>query len=245
MGWLNEEEKIPKLKVLVLGDYGTGKSHFASTFPEPIFLFDFDRGRITYSGKKVFVPDYFINQTPPEQVFSLMEKDLDKLLNQNHEAGNFETIVVDSLTTLMKEAMSLALKKKPLPPDSPPIWNVHYPLVKVYVDKILDKIRRLQTHVVVLAHVDYQRNDLTGEIIATPSVTGNLKTYIPAIFDEVYFSDVVQTKDQKSYVLLTSPSGFKRARSRLSSVVRLPDRIPNSFEALASALKNLKGGEKS
>jgi len=239
MGWIDQDQTLETLKVLVLGDYGTGKSYFASTFPEPIFLFDFDKGRIGYAGKRVYVPDYMIQETPPNQIFSQMEKDLDLLIKQEHPEGEFKTIVLDSLTTMMKEAMNMALQKKPLPPDSPPVWNVHYPLVKVYVDRILDRMRRLNQNLVVIGHIEYQRNDITGEIIASPSITGNLKTYIPAIFDEVYFSDVIQTRDKKEYVLLTSPSGFKKARSRLSSVVKLPDRIPNTFEAIASAIKSL------
>ncbi len=251
MGWIDLGQTFePRLKILVLGDYGTGKSRFASTFPEPIFLFDFDRGAVGYAHRKVYVPDYLLTETPVQQVFQSMERDLDLLIKGEHPEGKFETVVLDSLTTLMKEAMNLAITKKPLPPDTPPVWNVHYPLVKVYVDRILDRIRRLPTHVVVIGHVDYQRNEITGEILATPSITGNLKTYIPAIFDEVYFADVVQTREGKQYVLHTAPSGFKRARSRLRAIVgQLPDTIPNDWgtlqRALENALKNSEGGAQS
>ena len=242
MGWIDQSQSFePKLKVLVLGDYGTGKSRFASTAPEPIFLFDFDRGAVSYAHRRVYVPDYFLTETPAPQVFQLMERDLDMLIKNEHPEGKFETVVLDSLTTMMKEAMNLAVAKKPLPPDTPPIWNVHYPLVKVYMDRILDRLRRLPTHLIVIGHVDYQRNEITGEILATPSVTGNLKTYIPAIFDEVYFADVIQTKDGKQYVLHTAPTGFKRARSRIRAVApQLPDTIPNDWSALSSALQALK-----
>ena len=36
------------LKCMVIGKAGTGKSVFASSFPTPAFLFDFDKGALTY-----------------------------------------------------------------------------------------------------------------------------------------------------------------------------------------------------
>jgi len=80
MGWI-EKPEITGLKVLILGDYGTGKSYFARSFPEPIFLLDFDGGSVGYLGRKVFVPDYFRQQIQPSQLFALIEQDLDLLIN--------------------------------------------------------------------------------------------------------------------------------------------------------------------
>ena len=41
-----------KLKVLVYGESGTGKTLFAGTFPKPLF-FDFDGGMLTLRGKDI------------------------------------------------------------------------------------------------------------------------------------------------------------------------------------------------
>ncbi|HED37958.1 MAG TPA: hypothetical protein ENI76_06920, partial [Ignavibacteria bacterium] len=44
-------EEIPPLRVWVCGDSGTGKSVFASTFPTPGLVLDFDDGILSYRGK--------------------------------------------------------------------------------------------------------------------------------------------------------------------------------------------------
>jgi len=242
MGWISKDFLTEGgLKVLILGSYGTGKSYFAKTFPEPIFLLDFDRGAISYGDRKVFVPDYFTSEQNPSTLLSMVEADLDKLLIQSHPEGQFKTIVLDSLTTLSKVAMDLALQKRPVSPDSPPVWNVHYPMVKVYLDRILDKLRRFSGFCVVIGHVEYQRDDLSGEVLALPALIGKLQSYVPAIFDEVYFADVVSTKNGLQYTIHLSPKGFKRARSRLRSVFpQIPESIPNDWKHISSWLSKGK-----
>lgn len=238
MGWIEQNEVLKNIKMLILGDYGTGKSFFAASAPEPIYLIDFDRGSIGYSNKKVYIPDCLQDESlTPFIRWNNLERDIDLLIKQNHPAGEFRTIVLDSLTTASKYAMDIALEKRPVAPDAPPVWNVHYPMVKVYMDKILDKVKKLPTHLIVIGHVIYDKDNLTGEIVATPSITGNLKTYIPALFDEVYFSDFIQTKEGKKYVLNISPTGFKKARSRLRSVFNIPDQIPNQWSELEKYIK--------
>jgi len=230
MGWISKDFSLSGLKVLVLGGYGVGKSYFAKTFPEPIFLLDFDGGAIGYSGTKTYVPDYFTSRPQPSQLFALVERDLDQLISESHPEGQFKTVVLDSLTTLSKFAMDLALQKRPVSPDSPPVWNIHYPMVKVFLDRILDKLRQFKGIVVAIGHVEYQKDDVTGEILALPALTGKLQGYIPAVFDEVYFADITQSKDGPQYVIHLSPKGFKRARSRLRSVFpEIPETIPNDF----------------
>jgi len=238
MGWLSEEAPVEALKVLLLGDYGTGKSYFAKTLPEPIFLLDFDLGSVGYAGTKTYVPDAFKASSTPQALFNAVEKELEEVLKGKHKAGEFKTIVLDSLTTLTKLAMDLAMTKKPVPPDTPPVWNVHYPLAKVFIDRLLNRLRLFNGFVCVIGHIEYQRNDITGEILALPSLTGKLQTYIPAIFDEVYFTEVVQTKEGKQYLINLAPSGFRRARSRLRSIYpSIPEKLPNKWSEIEKYLK--------
>jgi len=239
MAWL-QEGTIENLKVLVLGSYGTGKSFFAKSFPEPIYLLDFDKGAISYQGRKVYVPDYLTQNLPIQQKFMSMEKDIDLLIQNQHPEGQFSTIVLDSLTTFLKEAMELALATK-RSPDGLPQWNVHYAMVKVYTDRLIERLRRFQGHICVICHLEYIRNEMTGEILAVPSVTGNLKTYIPALFDEVYFTEIATRGGKVEYTINLAPKGFMRARSRLRAVYpEIPDTLPNSFDSIQQYIKNKK-----
>jgi len=239
MGWI-EEEQMQNLKVLIIGDYGTGKSYFAASFPEPIYLMDFDGGAITYSKRKVYVPDLLKNPDP-QRLWAELEAELDLLLESKHPEGEFKTVVLDSLTTASRVAMDIATKLKPLAPGAAPSGKVHYMMVKVFLDKILDKLRRLQTNVVTIAHVAYDKNEITGEIVAAPNLTGQLKTFVPACYDEVYFAEVFNDpKKGTEYQVLISPRGFKRARSRLKALhPEIPEVLPNTYDAIKPYLKEV------
>ena len=241
--WLSSEivqgEQI--LKCLVLGDYGRGKSWFASTFPDPICVLDFDDGKLSYmreasKGRRIFIYNEMLDtQTPIQTRWSKLIAFLDEVITSNKEG--FKTVVLDSTTTCTEWCMEQATTIKPLPPNTPPIWNVHYPLVKTYMHQILTRLKKFRGNVVCISHVEYDKDDTTGEIQATPSVSGKLKAIIPSYFDEVYFADVRPVAQGKTvrnqYQLLLAPQGFKKARSRLRSLYpAIPDIIPNNFGEL-------------
>ena len=244
MAWLKEKKPVANLKILIIGDYGTGKSVFASTCPEPIYLADSDRGAIGYSGKQVYVPDFLLDAKKREgQKLDLLYKDLDTLAKKGGSLSiegqdvKFKTVVLDSLTTLTKMAMAKAVELHPVAPNSPLLWNVHYPLAKVFLDKIFDRLVRIPALIIAIAHVDYKKDEATGQIKALPAVTGNLKTYLPALFDEVWFASVSQGKKGTAYQLRLAPKGFQLARSRLRSVIDLPESIPNNWQVVEAAIK--------
>jgi len=247
MPWMKKPQLGRNLKILVLGDYGKGKSYFAASCPEPIYLIDTDRGGIGYAGKQVYVPDFLYDDSlRASQKLQMIETELDKLvqgggkLRIGDEDVQFRTFVLDSLTTFVRLAMQAALEKRPVAPDSPPIWNVHYPMVKTFADRLFDRLIKLPGIIVCIAHTDYLKDEVTGEIKALPAVTGNLKALVPALFDEVYFADTVQQKSGTQYILRLAPQGFKLARSRLRSLLgdKLPEVIPNSWQAIESAIRS-------
>ena len=246
MGWIKAQDLVSHVRLLVLGGYGTGKSYFAATAPEPIFLMDFDKGAVGYAGRKVYVPDVFFQSDIRATVlWNSVEQELDAILKGNHPAGEFKTIVLDSLTTATSLALKMSLEKRPAPPDSPPVWNIHYPMAKVFLDRLFDKLKKAGCHVIVIGHIEYDKDETTGEILASPAVTGKLKAYIPALFDEVYFSDIIQTKEGPQYILRLGPQGFKRARSRLRTIApSIPESIPNNWEALWGHIEPVLKGEK-
>jgi len=250
--WLTQETKSDDItiKCLVLGDYGRGKSWFASTFPDPIAVLDFDDGKLSYmhaakEGKKVFIYNEMLDPTVPIQTrWSKLISFLDEAITTNKQ--QFKTLVLDSTTTCSEWCMEQATTIKPLPPNTPPIWNIHYPLVKTYLHQILTRLKKFSGNVVCISHVEYDKDDITGEINATPSVSGKLKAIVPGYFDEVYFADVRPVRKgqttQNEYQLLLAPQGYKKARSRLRSLYRtIPDTIPNDY---AELLKHMQQGDK-
>jgi KaiC/GvpD/RAD55 family RecA-like ATPase len=112
-------------KAMLVGTYGTGKSIFASTCPEPGFIFDFDEGIITYKGLDFEYEQY----EDSWKGWVKFEKDLIQLKKDVDEA-KYRTIIVDSTSKMTDLAMARALQLDPKRSATDgPIWNVHFMMV--------------------------------------------------------------------------------------------------------------------
>lgn len=227
------------IKVMIIGDMGTGKSIFASTCPTPGFVFDFDNGIRTYSGREFDYGSY--EQSAKGWVE--FEKDFMQV-KKAVEEGKYKTIVLDSTTAMMDMAMERALALDPKrSPSGGPLWNVHYQIVKNLVEGKIRQFLTLKANLVLISHVQIVRDEESGGIVKIdPLLTGALSSKVPGYFDEVYFS-FCKTKDSKPFwYLQTCPKGLYKARSRLSGIQQLlPAEIPNTYQDLMKAISD---GEK-
>ena len=230
-------------KIFVTGDYGTGKSVFAASFPTPGFLFDTDNGVLTYRGENW---DYEQFPTSP-QGWVKFEKVLRELKTTIDESPDkYKTVVLDSTSTLTDMAMERSMQLDPKRSiTGGPLWNVHYQMVRNLMEGKLRQLVNLPTNIVLISHLKIIQDQETGAIIGTePLLTGQLGAMIPGYFNEVYVSTVKNVEGQSKFFMRTITKGHYKARSRLSGKARLlPDEIPNDYNALMEALK--KGGENS
>lgn len=230
------------LKMFVTGNFGTGKSSFAATCPTPGFVFDLDDGIQSYRGKDF---DY---ETFPLSAAGWVA--LEKVIREvkgDVEAGKYQTVVIDSTTSMTDIAMERALQLDPKrSATGGPIWNCHYMMVRNLMEGRLRQIVNFPCNIIVIAHLSLIRDEDTGAILGTePLLTGQLSTTLPGYFGEVYcaFSKQVAAKKagakaETVFYLRTLPRGYYKARSRLSGIERLlPDEIPNNYNALQAALK--------
>jgi len=230
------EVSLTYLKVFVVGDSGTGKSIFASTFPTPAFLFNFDKTILSYRGKDVDYEDY----TQDGKGWIKFEKDFSELKKQmTGDDPPYKTVIIDSTTTWSDLAMERALQLDPKrSPTGGPMWNVHYGMVKNLIEGRLRQLLEFKCNVVVIGHLNIVQDQETGAVIAVqPLLTGQLATKAPGYFDEVYYSKSKKTKDGTIFVLQTVAQGHYKARSRLSGAMRLlPEEIPNDYSELVKAI---------
>lgn len=230
------------LKAFVVGDSGTGKSVFASTFPKPAFLFDFDKGILTYRGLDVDYEQFDLNPqgwTRFETTFRQVE--------QAVKEGKYKTVILDSTTTFTDLAMERALSLDPKRSSTNgPLWNVHYQMVKNLVEGYLRRFVSLNCNLVVIAHFQIVTDQESGNVIAIePLLTGQLSGKVPGLFDEVYCAFTKMESGNLKYILRTTPKGFYKARSRLSGKVKLlPDEIENDYDSVISCIKEGKSHTK-
>lgn len=230
------------IKAYVLGGYGTGKSVFASTFPQPGYVFDFDQGAKTYRSG-----DWYYDTIPLTWKGWMDFEKIHKEVKAEVEKGRFKTVVLDSTTSMTDCAMARALQIDPKrSPEGGPIWNVHYQIVKNLMEPKLRDIISFPCNIVFTGHWNIQTDPKTGNIISIdPLLTGQLSSKLPGYFDEVYAAFTRQKAGKEEYVIRTVTRGYYKARSRISGVYRLlPDEIPNNYDALLTYAKEAQEKEK-
>lgn len=171
-------------RILIMGDSGTGKTHFIGTMPKP-FVADFDRGVATLSGKDVKAVMY------SKEDWQTFKDEVQRWRKDGPKYG-CETFCLDSLTMASEAAMFHVLKKNGRAAGQPTIadWGEAIREVK----DALDWITTLNCHVLVSAHNQLEKDEMLGDIQYRPLIFGkDLPARLGIWFDEVYSTTVTTT----------------------------------------------------
>jgi hypothetical protein len=239
---MNAKEILPQLpsRILSLGNYGTGKSVFAASFPTPGFVFDCDDGIQIYRGKDWDYETYTLSP----QSWLQFEKDVNRVIKDTNE-GKYKSIIVDSTTVLAAMAMERALQIDPKRSNTGgAMWNIHYSMIKNLMEGQLRKILTLSSKatVLVIGHLHVIQDAETGAIVdIVPLLPGALSENFPGNFSEVYCHFSRKKEGKTEYYLRTAPKGLYRARSRVSGVEGLlNEEVPNDYNKIMDILtKNI------
>lgn len=207
-------EKLGKIDILVYGGSGTGKTHFAGTFNKAgeVFFFDFDGGMRTLRGWDN-ISFITITETLPRPTgwseFSRLLPQVEKDVIE----GKYNTVVIDSLTTLGDAALNSVMHQNNKVGQQPtfPEWGEQMRRIKMTVDRVLT----WRCNVILTAHEEFNKDEVTGKVWCLPMVTGKLSNRIGINFDEVYHLSVEGTKDKTEYSMLTRADRYYTAKSRL------------------------------
>jgi len=200
-----------KLKVLVWGPPGGGKTWFAGTFPKP-FVFDFDGGITTLTGLDVEYERFDPKDPQAYRAFDLRLKAF-----ETNPPKERETVVLDSLTTLQEvvETQVQMVNGHIGQPMQLQEWGQ-------VIDKLTDTMYRMchlvekGYHIVVTAHEQIEKDEVLARLVVRPLVVGKaLPARLPLWFDEVYYAYGTRGKDSKTaYYLQTQPDALHLAKSR-------------------------------
>lgn len=225
------------LKVMSVGESGTGKSIFAATFPTPGFIFDFGGEILSYKGKDFDYEQYDVSP----QGWGKFEKDFIQLKKDIAE-GKYQTVIIDNTSAMNDLCMEKSLQLDPRrSKTNGPIWNVHYGMVKNLMEGRLRQLLNLNCNLVLIAHLK-TLTDEDGAIVGVePSFTGSLSADVPSYFDEVYYHSTRKEGGDTKWYIQTVPLGRNRGRSRASGRERLlPDTIENDYEEVIAYLTGKK-----
>jgi AAA domain len=239
-----------KLKLLVYGQSGAGKTVFSAGAPKPLFL-DFD-GKVSSAASyySVHAPER-LKEISYENMTDLPGQErpfrrFSKLLKQLHEqaaAGKlpYETVVLDSLTLFLDAFMADVIAENPgvkRPNNVPALQD--YQILNLQFKDVMSKLLALPCHVIVIGHITSETNQETGRIYWKPLVPGKLADRLPQIFTEVYRAYVVHQDGKQQYLCQTSSDGEYVCRTQIPG---LPAQIPADFNRLVTFM-NKKLGKK-
>lgn len=233
-----------KGNVLIVGDSGTHKTEFLSQIPKN-FVYDFDKGMAIARGRDVeyetykeapkgravppeFEKDGLYNfaTTWPKFMLKLQQQG-DLLAKKNFP---FQVISFDSLTFMSDIAMNhvLMVGKDELPHQG------SYGAQQKYLQRVLDEVTTWPIRFVCTAHIQRDKNDLTGITEKLPLLTGKLAGRISTYFDEVWYTETEGSGPSKKYYFLTEPTpDMRQAKTRLG----VPNRTEMKWEAVRPYLE--------
>ena len=225
-----DESVSQKTTVLLYGDNGSGKTEFASTWPNPVFLVPWiSRNEMKTLSKHKFPVALFKNLSEMHQQVNDLGNDILK--------GKLrcDTIVVDNLTamqTALEEELKVSSGKGRLE------WEEWGKFASVFT-KLLDALHKLPPHVIWITHqkvVKVDEDTSTGEF----TLTGKSKELIPGFADMILHTTVTDLKAAglKYRLFLKSHDIWKcRIRGDRETIARFPPYIEDpSYDKLALLL---------
>ena len=250
-------QEMKKGHWLLYGDSGSGKSTSAATFPTPQLVLMFDpfgkempykkrhltEGRhlethvndqgttveyiLDEQNAVVCQMEHYIDADPRQpDAYSRFMGRMDQFKNEFQEwkAG---TIIIDSVTFMELGARKWAQYKLNPATKEPRQWFASS--TDMLEEMLMLRFGSLAMNVVVIAHVDEDKDEVNGEIVRNPSAPGRMRKRSPAGYSELYHQYVTRNeKGDRVYAWQTRNDG----RWNCATQFNTPDPCEPTYEAL-------------
>lgn len=207
------------VKVLVYGQAGAGKTVLASTAPAP-FLISAEGGELSLRGFQI----------PMVKVTTVDE--LSAIYNwaaNSHEAKQFQTICIDSLSEIAEVVLNNAKRQVKDPRQA----------YGELIEKMETTIRLFRDlpgrNVYMSAKMEPTKDELTGVVKYGPAMPGSkLASKLPYFFDEVFRLGINKTQQGESYRFLqTQPDLQYEAKDRSGALASMePPHLAQLFNKI-------------
>ena len=241
---LSEIPLDDRLKILLYGLSGSGKTCFAASMPLPILYLDFD-GKID-SAAHFFHADKErldhidvrnLSQKFTDSPIAELERIIKEELIPQEKSGNmkFRTLVLDSITTFSSQTLKYIVDTNPgikrvITKQGQQPGMQDFGILKREFSKLIPNILALPCNIVMLGHIETDKDDITGEIIRGPSMDGSFSKDLPIYFKEVWRSYV---DDKGVHWAQTRSDARYACRSQIRNI---PNPMALSFQTLEGYL---------
>jgi hypothetical protein len=216
---LSELKTEGNFKGLFIGPPGNRKTCTATSFPYPILLLDFDNkadsAALFYKEDKPRLEGIDVRQLgdnltkdPMVEMNSIIEKELIPM----QKSGDFayKTIIIDSITTFSSAVLKHIVQTNPGIKRNATKQGVQpclqdYGILKREFARLIPGILSLPCNIIMTAHVDVTKDELTGAIQRRPLMDGAFSAQLPIYFKEVWSFTVdkdrtmVQTQSDRKF----------------------------------------------
>lgn len=169
------------LKVLVVGPPGAGKTRFAATFPNPVFL-DME-GRLLSIRERTDIPVFSITSIGDlEEVYAMLHQE-PRVRRNLLDGYDVQTVVLDTVDEMVKIMIKERITQERL--EAPRIQDYQY-----FADKgrsIMRSFRNLPgLNVIFNCHLRDSKDEESGRVEKRPDIPGALGNEIAAFVDEAW-----------------------------------------------------------
>jgi hypothetical protein len=209
------------IKVMVYAVAGAGKTRLCATAPGPLIL--------SAEGGMLSLRDHNIPVVVIDSVQTLI--DVNAWCYQSTEAGQFQTICLDSISEIAETILANAKAKAKDPRQA----------YGELIDKMMDIIRSFRDlprhHVYMSCKLGRDNDPLTGAMLYGPAMPGKrLSAEIAYFFDEVFKLDKGTTIDGTHYdYLLTQGDQQSIAKDRSGAL------LPHEYPDLNNIFNKIRG----
>lgn len=226
-----------KLRAILYGRVGSGKTTTVGTAPYPILLHSFDPGGekvlkpLIDSGKVVVQTFYDEDPRKPTQ-FESWRNAVAKAENNDWFGRVFKTYCVDSITMLSEAALNLAvIKHPPKTKDGLPDQGTYKHQIAIVRDN-LKYLTSLPCHVILTGHITSEKDELTGRVHQYLLISPSLRSRTPMVYDELWVMDLVRSSTSSKRWIVTDAGGELEARTRIGAGGKLADREEPDITAI-------------
>lgn len=220
----------PSLSILLQGEPGVGKTRLLATAPLPLLIYSFDPKGILVlhnhyqelidSGMIQYITYWGDDSSNPTEYLK-WEKDWEEHVNTGY-LSQFGTVSIDSFTTWMEAAANAWLaERNTRRKDGKALDNLaigDYPGLYNLTRTMIKRTSACDVNFILTAHLEAEKDELTGLIRYVLSTYKGLKTIVPPLFSEKWVMNKRVVGQEVQYSILTNNQGLYTASTQLKGL---------------------------